>query len=236
MTDKKSNSGNDVIWLEDQIPFSQRFEDTYFSKTDGRAETSHVFLGGNNLPQRWHNQQDFMIVELGFGTGLNFLETLRQWNRIGNSPARLDFVSFELYPLDADSMRKAHAKWPELDEISTELTSRWIQDADMQQIEFDNNVTLSVFASDANARLPRFELSADAFFLDGFSPAKNPELWSAELLQSVFDHTKPGGTFATYTAAGWVRRNLESAGFETEKIKGFANKRHMLIGRRPKDG
>ncbi len=236
MTDKKSNSGEDVIWIEDQIPYSQRFEDTYYAKSDGRAETSFVFLGGNNLPQHWHQQQAFMILELGFGTGLNFLETLRQWNMYAESSARLDFVSFELYPLDAKSMRKAHAQWPELDEISTELTSQWVRDDHMQQIEFDNNVTLSVFASDANARLPMLELSVDAVYLDGFSPANNPELWSADLMQSVFEHTKPGGTFATYTAAGWVRRNLEAAGFVVEKVSGFAKKRHMLRGWRPDVG
>ena len=105
----------------------------------------------------------------------------------------------------------------------------------MQQIEFSQNTTLSVFANDANARLPRLELEADAFFLDGFSPAKNPELWSPQLLQSVFDHTKPGGSFATYSAAGWVRRNLKGTGFTTEKIPGFGKKRQMLRGWRPID-
>lgn len=233
MTDNKSDSVNNVIWLDDCTPFSQRFEDTYYSRSGGRAETAHVFLAGNNLPERWHDGQDFMIVELGFGTGLNFLETLRQWNENFNSSARLDFISFELFPLDAETMRKAHSQWPELDNFSAELTDQWVQDADMQQIEFSQNTTLSVFANDAAARLPRLEQSADAFFLDGFSPAKNPELWSSQLLQSVFDHTKPGGSFATYSAAGWVRRNLEAAGFKTEKTPGFAGKRQMMRGWRP---
>lgn len=236
MTDNKSDSGNDVIWLEDNTPFSQRFDDTYYSRSGGRAETAHVFLAGNNLPDRWRDGQDFLIVELGFGTGLNFLETLRQWNLVSNASAHLDFVSFELHPLDAETMRKAHSQWPEIDEISAMLADQWIQDADMQQIKFNQNTTLSVFANDANARLPWLELSADAFFLDGFSPAKNPQLWSADLMQSVFEHTKPGGSFATYPAAGWVRRNLEAAGFETEKIPGFGTKRQMLRGWRRADG
>jgi tRNA U34 5-methylaminomethyl-2-thiouridine-forming methyltransferase MnmC len=210
-----------------------RYGDSYYSRTDGRAETAHVFLAGNGLPGRWSAGGNFTIAELGFGTGLNFLETLRQWRLYAPPGSGLDYISFELHPLDPGTMRRAVARLPELDESAEELKLQWSNSWELQRLEFDANVTLTVFACDAGERLPRLEFMADAWYLDGFSPARNPQLWSLPLMQAVFAHTRPGGGFATYSSAGWVRRNLEAAGFEIERIAGFGDKRQMTRGIRP---
>ena len=224
-------------WRDDILPVSTRFDDPYFSEEDGRAETRHVFLRGNGFPLRWQGMKSCHIAELGFGTGLNFLETVHQWLGHRAETSQLNFTSFEQYPLNVADIKRALSVWPELTELTGRLTAIWSEVANIEKIsvEFENRVHLVIFIGDANDLLPQQTFAADAWYLDGFSPAKNPELWNAKLMAQVAAHTVANGTFATYTAAGFVRRNLEAAGFDVEKTKGFGRKREMLTGKLPND-
>ncbi|MEO9825111.1 MAG: tRNA (5-methylaminomethyl-2-thiouridine)(34)-methyltransferase MnmD [Paracoccaceae bacterium] len=206
------------------VPVAQAFDDPYYSLADGVNETQHVFLAGNDLPQRF--RPDFHIAELGFGTGLNCLVALSAW-RSAKIGGRLHFTSFERYPMPLKDMKVAHAGFtgmPFLAEpILAQLENGW------QAVTDD--LTLNVIIGDARETLPDWAGKADAWFLDGFSPAKNPELWEPMLMSQVARHTHDGGMFATYTAAGAVRRALSDAGFEVERVPGFGHKRHMTKGR-----
>jgi len=221
-----------VQWRGGTIPVSTRFDDTYFSDVDGRGETREVFLRGNGLPDRWRNAEGFTVAELGFGTGLNFLETVSQWRSAGKPGASLRYVSFEKYPLCEDDLWHALSPWPDLTHAAETLLGAWPPDGPAMRLEQDG-VTLDLHIGDARSTIGKTAFYANAWYLDGFSPAKNPELWDADLLQSVYDHTSPGGSFSTFTAAGWVRRNLEAAGFDVERVPGFARKRERLQGARP---
>ncbi|MFO1166177.1 MAG: tRNA (5-methylaminomethyl-2-thiouridine)(34)-methyltransferase MnmD [Paracoccus sp. (in: a-proteobacteria)] len=215
--DHQSQSSADLDWREGAIPVSRRFDDPYFSLNGGLDETRHVFLGGNDLPARLC--PGFHIAELGFGTGLNLLALAR----IATVPVR--FTSFEAYPMSGDELARAHAAFPELADLSAQLRDGW------PARRFNvGQVSAEVIEADARAALPAWPGRADAWFLDGFSPAKNPELWGADLMAEVASHTAPGGTFATYTAAGHVRRALAAAGFAVTRAPGFAGKRHMSRG------
>ncbi len=213
-----------LIWRDDALPVSVRFDDPYFSIANGLAETRHVFLAGNGLPDRF--QAGFRVAELGFGTGLNALAAWQAWDASGqNGP--LSFTSFEMYPLTADEMSRALSHWPELSDKAGALCAAWATGGERFQLP---GLDLHVIRGDANQTLASWSGRADAWFLDGFSPAKNPELWSADLMAEVARHTANGGTFATYTAAGHVRRSLEAAGFDVTRLPGFAGKRHMSSG------
>jgi tRNA U34 5-methylaminomethyl-2-thiouridine-forming methyltransferase MnmC len=221
-------------WMDGDMPFSTRFGDHFYTREDGRAETGHVFIGQNRLAERWGDSADMVIAELGFGTGLNFLETWRQWQFHRLPGARLDFVSFEALPMTADEITTAIGRWPDLAPLCVRLVERW-PDLTSTPVTWilDPQTRLTVVAGDALDGVTRWNGLADAWYLDGFAPARNPDMWSEPLMQAVFDRTKPGGTFATYTAAGWVRRNLQAAGFDVEKVPGFGGKREMMRGRRP---
>ncbi|MHA1128204.1 MAG: tRNA (5-methylaminomethyl-2-thiouridine)(34)-methyltransferase MnmD [Alphaproteobacteria bacterium] len=209
----------DLEW-RDGAPVSMRFDDPYFSVNDGLDEARHVFLGGNGLPARFCD--GFHIAELGFGSGLNLLAAWKAWEDAGmTSPLR--FTSFEAYPMDTGEMTKALAVWPEVAAYAERLLAGGMQ---MQS----ETLELNVIIGDARATLPQWNGRADAWFLDGFSPAKNPELWSPEILQAVGKHTAKSGTFATYTAAGHVRRALIEAGFTVTRPAGHGKKRHMSAG------
>ena len=224
-----------IEWLEGAVPRSTRFDDPYYSKRDGLAETRHVFLAGNRLAERFAACERFSIAELGFGTGLNFLAAAQLWSKTAPATARLDFFSFERYPMAANDMAAALAVWPELAASATLLAGAWEERAARSHTFSLSiaNIALTVFLGDANTRLPQADFSADAWFLDGFSPARNPEMWNAPLMAEVFRHARPGGTLATYSAAGWVRRNLDAAGFRTTRQPGHAGKRQMTVATRP---
>lgn len=226
---------NPLEWKGNFLPVSTRFDDPYYSSADGRAETSHVFIGGNALPARWPVMQECTIAELGFGTGLNFLETVYQWRKFKPANAQLNYISFEQYPVEPQDMQKALSAWPELDEQGQRLYQIWDPAVEVIDTGFAGDIHLAIFMGDANVRLPQTRFEADAWYLDGFSPAKNPELWNAELMQEVATHTKTSGTFATYSSAGFVRRSLEACGFDVRKTNGFGTKRHMLCGIRRGD-
>ncbi|WP_137109919.1 tRNA (5-methylaminomethyl-2-thiouridine)(34)-methyltransferase MnmD [Rhodobacter sp. SY28-1] len=212
----------DLDWRDDLIPVSRRFDDPYFSLAGGLEETRHVFLAGNGLPGRFRD--GFHIAELGFGTGLNLLATLIAHQ----GPGWVSYTSFEAFPMSAADMARAFAAFPDLAEIAEPMLVQWAAGA--RELQFPN-LTARIIVGDARQTLPRWGGHADAWFLDGFSPAKNPELWSPELMAEVARHTVPGGTFATYTAAGHVRRALAEAGFTVARAPGFGRKRHMSVGR-----
>ena len=215
----------DIIWRGESVPVSVRFNDPYFSIAGGLSEKRHVFLRGNGLPERFRDR--FHIAELGFGTGLNVLAAWDLWRKHGQS-GRLHITSFEAFPLHAADLAKSLAVWVELQPLADQLIAVWKNGSFVH--EFDN-LTLKIIIGDARETLPNWQAKADGWFLDGFSPAKNPELWSADLMQQVAAHTATNGTFATYTAAGHVRRALASAGFRVEKVQGFATKKHMIQGK-----
>ncbi|MET1414571.1 tRNA (5-methylaminomethyl-2-thiouridine)(34)-methyltransferase MnmD [Roseibium sp. HPY-6] len=230
-------------WLEGDVPKASGFQDTYFSKAGGLEETRHVFLAGNGLPERFLGRETFTVAEFGFGTGLNFLTTLAAVGD-GNNPSELCFLSFELFPLSAPQLKRALDAFPELNAYSEELLSVWQPEPGWNRMTV-GGAKLFLGVGDARelisdlagtqgekAGVPPGPIAVDAWYLDGFSPAKNPELWEEGLLKAAFDLTADGGTLATYTAAGWVRRNLQAAGFEIEKKPGFAGKREMVVGRK----
>jgi tRNA U34 5-methylaminomethyl-2-thiouridine-forming methyltransferase MnmC len=211
-------------WREGDIPVSRRFDDPYFSLANGLAETRHVFLTGNDLPQRLHDGSH--IAELGFGTGLNMLATLIAWRQTGRA-GTVRFTSFEAYPLPADDIDRALHAFPEAHAEAGPFLEQWAQGA--RRISL-SGLEVEVIVGDARDTLPAWAGRADAWFLDGFSPAKNPELWSEDLMAMVAAKTAPGGTFATYTAAGHVRRSLTAAGFAVSRQPGHGTKRHMTTG------
>lgn len=211
----------DVLWRDGDIPVSTQFDDPYFSLENGLAETRHVFLAGNDLPARFCD--GFHIAELGFGTGLNLLASLAAW-RAAKITGRLYFTTFEAYPMSPEQMRRAQSAFPELSEIAAELAPHWQGGAQVITLP---DLTFTLIAGDARQTLATWSGCADAWFLDGFSPAKNPELWQDDLLDEVAGHTSDTGTAATYTAAGFVRRGLEAAGFIVTRQPGFGRKRHM---------
>ena len=212
----------DIDWRGGDVPVSTRFDDPYFSLENGLEETRYVFLDGKGLPGRFRD--GFHVAELGFGTGLNFLTTVLAWRAAGLS-GHLWFTSFEAYPMTGADMAQSLAAFPELGPLAPELLSAW--DRGHRRIEFQDGVQLTVIDGDARDTLPAWAGRADAWYLDGFSPAKNPELWGADLMNEVARHTVPGGTAATYTAAGFVRRGLEQAGFDVARRPGYGRKRHM---------
>ena len=213
-----------LTWRDDVIPVSTRFDDPYFSLGGGLDETRHVFLGGNDLPARF--APGFAVAELGFGTGLNMLATLIAWRGAGVAGV-LRYTSFEAYPMTAEDIARALAAFPEALAVAAPMLDQWA--AGHRQITLPD-LQAEVIIGDAGVTLDAWNGTADAWYLDGFSPAKNPELWTDGLMHGVARHTKPGGTFATYTAAGHVRRSLAEAGFAVERRAGFGRKRHMSVG------
>ncbi|MEO0371873.1 MAG: tRNA (5-methylaminomethyl-2-thiouridine)(34)-methyltransferase MnmD [Pseudomonadota bacterium] len=210
----------ELEWRNGLVPASRRFDDPYYSLENGLEETRHVFLAGNDLPTRFRD--GFHIAELGFGTGLNLLAALSLWRETGQS-GRLHFTSFEAFPLTPEDMTRAQMAFPELRDLARVLAQDW---ACLPAIDLPD-LSFRMVVGDARETLPKWEGRADAWFLDGFSPAKNPELWGDALMAQVFAKTAPPGTAATYSAAGDVRRGLQAAGFEVERAPGFGRKRHM---------
>ena len=214
-----TSSQSALTWQDGAIPVSTRFDDPYFSLNDGLSETRHVFLAGNDLPARL--TPDFHVAELGFGTGLNLLAL----SLITETPIR--FTSFEAFPLPAPDIARALDHFPEARAVADPFLAAWAAGETRFQLGL---ISVEIILGDARETLAQWPHKADAWFLDGFSPAKNPELWSPEILTQVARHTAPGGTFATYTAAGHVRRSLQDAGFQVERRPGHGRKRHMSAG------
>jgi tRNA U34 5-methylaminomethyl-2-thiouridine-forming methyltransferase MnmC len=224
-------------WMDGDMPYSTAFGDQFYCREDGRAECGHVFLAGNGLPERWRDRAPFVIGELGFGTGLNFCETWRVWKQTGGPGGGLHFISFELYPMQRADMARALGGWPEIAAERQALVDAWpAQPSGVIDIGFDDGARLSVICGDALTNLVAGDQRFDAWYLDGFAPSRNAAMWSPALMTAVFSHTVEGGTFATYAAAGFVRRNLTASGFAVERRPGFGGKREMLCGVRRGNG
>lgn len=213
-----------TLWRDNGVPVSQRFDDPYYSLDNGLAEARHVFLAGNALPQRF--SPDFHIAELGFGTGLNLVAARLAW-RAADVPGRLRFTSFEAFPMPPEDALRALSAFPEASPFAADVAALL---STPQQPLIRDDIEISLIVGDARDTLPGWQGRADAWFLDGFSPARNPELWGSDLMAEVARHTTPGGSFATYTAAGDVRRALAAAGFDVIRVPGFGRKRHMTTG------
>ena len=218
------------------LPFSSRFDDVYFSAESGLEEARHVFLKGNRLDQRFatlSNKQGFTIGETGFGTGLNFLCAWQLFEQVAPEGASLDFFSTEKFPLDVDELRAALAIWPDLKPFYDELIQhwwRWVPGWNRWNFA-DGRVRLTLAIGDVDETLPQLPSgSVDAWFLDGFSPSKNPEMWTDSVLMQLARTSNTEATMATYTSAGWVRRGLQRAGFSIEKVPGYGRKREMVCG------
>lgn len=233
-----------LLW-EDGVPVSGRYADPYHARGDGLAEKRHVFLEGNGLPARWQGATSFRLAELGFGTGLTVLAALELWRRTAAPGAVLHVISFERWPLPREALFRALARWPAIAGPAAELVAawpaRWPQDcgpAVVRQAMARHRILLpglclDIVPGDARRAVPLWQGTADAWCLDGFAPARNPEMWEPALLADVHARTAPGGTVATYAAAGHVRRALAAAGFAVERRPGFGRKREMLSGCRP---
>ncbi|RTY56842.1 bifunctional tRNA (5-methylaminomethyl-2-thiouridine)(34)-methyltransferase MnmD/FAD-dependent 5-carboxymethylaminomethyl-2-thiouridine(34) oxidoreductase MnmC [Pantoea sp. YU22] len=232
-----------LSWNEQGTPVSRAFDDVYFSNDNGLEETRYVFLGGNDLPERFtrHTRDLFIVAESGFGTGLNFLTLWQAFDAFQQAQPdaalqRLHFISFEKYPLTQADLAAAHQRWPELQPWASQLQREWpVALPGCQRLLFDGgSVTLDLWLGDINPLIETFDDSlfrqVDAWFLDGFAPAKNPDMWTPQLFSAMAKLARPDATFATFTAAGFVRRGLQEAGFEVTRRKGFGHKREMLCG------
>lgn len=228
----------ELVWLDNLTPKSTRFDDTYYSRADGLEETRYVFIDGNDLPQRWRNGECPVIGELGFGTGLNFLATQLAYTTAledvhashEDDRQPVTFVSVEKYPMDRMSLLTALSPWEVLHPLANDLAAQWTYEKSGWQELMVGQARLLLFIGDAADALSSMPLPIDAWYLDGFNPKTNPDLWSEDLMQAVYQASSKQATLASYTAAGWVRRNLQAAGFTIEKRKGFGHKRDMITG------
>jgi len=218
----------ELDWTEGAVPVSRRFGDAYYSLQGGLEETRWVFMAGNGLPTRFRD--GFRIAETGFGTGLNLLVTWAAWVRAG-APGRLHYTTFEAFPMAPEDRCRALAVWPELTPQVTRLNFA----LERGQSDLGDGVILDVVPGDVRATLPVWHGQVDAWYLDGFSPARNPAMWCDAVLAEVALRLVPGGTLATYTAAGHVRRALAAAGLEVTRCPGYGRKRHMTLARKPSD-
>jgi tRNA 5-methylaminomethyl-2-thiouridine biosynthesis bifunctional protein len=232
MQNLNSNTAN-IEWRNGQ-PYAREFQDVYFSTDNGLLETDYVFIQGNNLKNRWaeSNIKTFNIAETGFGTGLNFLSAANTWLLTAQKNAKLHFISVEKYPLSLQDMNTALSIWPQLYSLKVPFLKQYenLLDKSTSISLFDNRIQLSLLIGDATECFSKTNEKIDAWFLDGFAPSKNPEMWQTKLFIEMSRLSKPSTTFSTFTSAGDVRRGLINAGFQVTKRTGFGKKREMLIG------
>lgn len=215
------------------VPFSEYYDDVYFSAANGLAEKRYVFLNGNNLPTRWQDRSDFVIVEAGFGTGLSFLATTQTFLSTTKADQYLHFVSFEAHPMGVSQIRTALDVWQSdmgglIDDLVMVLPRPV---PGMHRVILQDRIFLTLVYGDINQTLPDMELVVDAWFLDGFNPAKNPAMWSDVVFGAMAQKSATGATAATYSAARVVKDGLKQAGFEVTKAKGFGYKSDMITAR-----
>lgn len=222
-------TGPDADW-RDGVLHSRRFGDVYFSRDGGLEEAQAVFLRGCGLPERWRGSSHFTVGELGFGTGLNVLALLDLWRHTRPPAGRLHIFSVEGYPLAHGDLARALADWPALADLAAPLLSRWPgATPGFHRIDWhDLKATLDLAILDVETALHQWDGKADAWFLDGFAPARNPEMWREPVLAQVATHCAPGARLATYSVAGDVRRGLAAQGFTVSRLPGFGRKRERL--------
>ncbi len=223
-------------WTAGEVPVAAEFGDVYYSRDDGAAESRHVFLRGNRLPERWLNRPAgvFRIGETGFGTGLNFLLTWQAWRSLPSPRPRLHYLAVELHPLEREDLVRALAPWPELAELLQQLLPVYPPAVVGQHrlLLEDGAIILDLWWEEATAAFSELAASAagtvDAWYLDGFAPARNESMWTGQLFQALARLSRPRATLATFTVAGRVRRALQAAGFEVQRVPGFGRKRECL--------
>ena len=219
-----------ALGFQDETPYSATFGDVYHSAAGGPAQAEHVFLRGNGLPERWAKRERFVILETGFGLGLNFLCTLNAWRR--RPGKKLHYVAVEKHPFSLPDLRILHERYPELKKVAADLHSVWpllVSGGHRAELE-QGSVVLTLFFSDIKV-LRELSLTADAIYLDGFSPAKNPEMWTSQVMRALSRLAAPDATVATWSVAAQVRGALEQTGFAVEKRAGFGHKKEMLVAR-----
>jgi tRNA 5-methylaminomethyl-2-thiouridine biosynthesis bifunctional protein len=223
----------ELVWTDADEPRSGRFGDVYFSAEDGLAESRAVFLDGCGLPQAWAGRDRFTVAELGFGTGLNIVALLDLWARRGPAGSRLSLFSVEAFPLDVEQARRALSRWPEVAGVSSVLLSDWpAATPGFHRIDLPAfAATLDIAVGDVAWALDQWSGQADAWFLDGFAPATNPQMWSDAVLDGIKLRSAPDARLATFTVAGAVRRGLADRGFTVEKRPGHGRKRERLQAR-----
>ncbi|WP_319380479.1 tRNA (5-methylaminomethyl-2-thiouridine)(34)-methyltransferase MnmD [Thiomicrorhabdus sp.] len=240
-SDKALHSAK-IDWVDAKTPRSVQFDDIYFSKDDALEEIRYNFIDHNDLPQRFKNlpaQSVFRIAETGFGSGLNFLMAVKLWLEVSSDDRQLHFLSFEKFPMEPEDLAKVHASYADLHDYAQVLREAYPLRLPgwHELLLFDGRVRLTLWFGDVADGLPQCEASessrVDAWFLDGFAPAKNPQMWQPELYKQMARLTRTGGSFATFTAAGEVRRGLQAVGFQVEKDKGYGKKREMCFGSLP---
>lgn len=232
-------------WDEQGQPLSSEFGDVYFSRANGLEETRHVFLQHNQLPERWQTlaaDDKFTIAETGFGSGLNFLAAWELWLQTAPETAQLHFVTVEKFPLNKTDLQRALALWPSLADLAAQLIAAYpvFVGTGIHRLKFmGGRINLTLVINDAALGFKQLLASThplfadqsakvDAWFLDGFAPSKNPQMWSDELFIAIAQLSKPGTTAATFSAAGIVKQGLKLAGFTIQKVPGFGRKREML--------
>lgn len=242
----------DIVWQESGAPYSTRFDDIYFSRQGGLEETEHVFIAANQLPARWQDRDaallagqephsaHFTIAELGFGTGLNFLCTWRAWLTAKPAKLRLHYIACEQFPLQREALSQALAQWPELAALTDILLKSYPDHSagyhrlHLLEPHSGSSITLDLYYGDAatmlSAQATREAGKVDAWYLDGFAPRANPQMWSESLMLQLARLSKAGTTLSTYSVAGQVQRSLQAAGFALQKQPGFGRKREMLTG------
>lgn len=218
---------------DDGTPYSERYGDVYHSAGGGTEQARHVFIHGNGLPGRWRGLDRFVILETGFGLGLNFLATWQAWREDAERCKRLHFVSLEKHPLARDDLKAVHRRYAPLAPLAAQLQAQWpLPLPGMQRLFFEGErVILTLAFADVGDALAQLRLAADALYLDGFSPVRNPEMWSREVVRGLARLCAPGATAATWSVARALREALADAGFEVEKRAGFARKRDMTVAR-----
>ena len=244
-----SQAKNNIIkhaqlnWSDQSEPYSTMFDDIYFNNNQGHCESQYVFFEGNHLAHRWVNfkQKQFCIVETGFGSGLNFLNSAQQFinfkkNNIEKPLQRLHFISFEKYPLTSNDIQLSLKKLPQFSNLLESLVVQYPMPLlGCHRLFFDGgNIILDLWFGDINEQIDNLSNThngiADAWYLDGFNPSTNPDMWHLALFKKMGALSNPQATLATFTAAGFVRRALNESGFIMQKRKGYGKKREMLVG------
>ncbi len=226
MTDK------DLYWQNNKTPASRRFDDIYFSSDNGLDESRHVYLNAIGAPDIWQNKDHFTLLENGFGTGLNFVITYHEWLRTAPPDARMTYIATEKYPLSKQDIDRALSHWSVLSVVKQDLLAKYpaVREGFHLSELAGGRIKLLLLFGDSAKTLPQLDASVDAFYLDGFSPNRNTDMWSEAIFAEIARLATPGARLATFTAAGSVRRGLTAVGFQMQKSAGYGSKRENMRG------
>jgi len=227
-----SIGGANLQWRNGNIPYSERFHDIYTSSSGALGEIDHVFLKGIGAPDIWYGNQNFTIAETGFGLGLNFLRTWANWKKSADKKARLHYVSIEGYPVTQGDLERGLSRFPELCYYRRELIRQFPPiHPGIHSLQFeDNRVFLTLFFGPIYKMISSLIANIDAWYLDGFAPSKNPEMWSIDVINEIARLSHRGTRLATFSVAAQVRRDLSTVGFKVDRVPGFGNKQQCLRG------